>query len=222
MGYIMEDGFTYKVDYQKKEAFLTEADANQIPQHVKLPSEVDGCNLISIMQNAFANNQNLLSIFIPASIQYIGAKAFMNCTNLKSVYVDAEDDSPILNIYNSVFMNCKNLKDIKLRYPTTFKDWCIFEGCEKLHQINTDAIFESIPRRTFFGCKSLKRFSAATIEKIEEESFKGVDLDSFYEFCVIEDISEDFFKSLQNARISCPFESNLTQLAYEGYNVTCP
>ena len=222
MGYITEDGFTYKVDYNKKEAFLTKADDCQISQHVTLPSEVDGCNLISIMQSAFANNQYLLSIFIPASVQYIGAKAFMNCTNLKAVYIDAEDDSPALSIYNSAFMNCKSLNDIKLRYPTIFEDWCIFEGCENLYKINTDAIFHHIPRRTFVGCKKLKKFSAATIEKIEEEAFRDVDLDCFYEFSVIEEISEDFFDALKNARISCPYESNLTPLAYIGYNVTCP
>lgn len=62
---------------------------------------------------AFANNADLISITLPASLTKIGNSAFMNCANLADVIflVDENATNQTLAIEQSAFENCVSLAD---------------------------------------------------------------------------------------------------------------
>lgn len=222
MGYVMTGDLTYKINYDDKTAFVVEA--NNIGREVIIPDEVDGCKVISIMKEAFKDNLDVVIVTIPTTVEFIGAKAFMNCINLKTVIIkntENFENNVTLNMYSAVFANCTNLTNVDLRYPTKFMDWSIFENCVNLENISTDCILGNVPSRTFDGCVKLRSFCAAGIETIEEKAFRNVILARFDEFGEIQEFSEDFMQALKLAKISCPQNSNLAPLAYSGYDVSC-
>lgn len=221
MGYVITGDLTYKINYDNKTAFVVEA--NNIGREVIIPEEVNGCKVISIMKEAFKDNLDVVIVTIPTTVEFIGAKAFMNCINLKTVIVENTKDykdNVTLNVYSAVFANCTSLTNVSLRYPTALKDWSIFENCVNLEHVSTDCIRGNIPCKTFDGCVKLRNFCAAGIEIIEEKAFQSVLLSRFDEFGEIQEFSEDFVQALKLAKISCPHNSNLTPLAYSGYNVS--
>ncbi|GEM_PF-5550301 len=57
--------------------------------HIDLPSEIDGYHVESIQAHAFYNNTALTSIFIPASIDFIGEHAFKE-TAIETIYVEVD------------------------------------------------------------------------------------------------------------------------------------
>ncbi len=222
MGYVMTGELTYKLNYDDKTAFVVEA--NNIGKEVIIPEEVNGCKVISIMKEAFKDNLDVVIVTIPATVEFIGAKAFMNCINLKTVIIkntENYENNVILNMYSAVFFNCTNLTDVELRYPTKFMDWSIFENCVNLENITTDCILGNVPCRTFDGCVKLKNFCATGVETIEEKAFRNVILFHFNELGEIQEFAEDFPQALRLAKISCPKNSNLISLAYSGFDVSC-
>ena len=50
-----------------------------------IPSTVEGMTVIEVGPNAFMGNETLVSIDLPDTIQYIRARAFMGCTNLREM-----------------------------------------------------------------------------------------------------------------------------------------
>ena len=165
MGYVMTGELTYKLNYDDKTAFVVEV--NNVGREVIIPEEVNGCKVISIMKEVFKDNLDVVIVTIPATVEFIGAKAFMNCINLKTVIIKNTEDyenNVTLNMYSAVFANCTNLTNVDLRYPTKFMDWSIFENCVNLENISTDCILGNIPSRTFDGCVKVKLNSGDHID----------------------------------------------------------
>jgi hypothetical protein len=65
-----------------------------------------------ILSYQFSSRNDLIDVVIPKSVIRLGAGAFYNCPNLKSVIF--EEDSCLKYIDNSVFQNCKKLEVIDL------------------------------------------------------------------------------------------------------------
>ncbi|MCC8110477.1 MAG: leucine-rich repeat domain-containing protein [Ruminococcus sp.] len=52
---------------------------------VVIPEEIDGCSIVEIADNAFAENTTIESVDIAESVTIIGDCAFSNCTSLTTV-----------------------------------------------------------------------------------------------------------------------------------------
>lgn len=50
-----------------------------------IPSEIDGTAVKEIKYNAFMDNTNLVSVYIPDSVEKIGVRTFCRCTELGRV-----------------------------------------------------------------------------------------------------------------------------------------
>lgn len=94
-----------------------------------IPYEIDGFYVKGIKDNAFSENVNMRYLYIPGTVDTIGSKAFLNCFNLKEVYMPngntiISDDAFNAYVYNSIdgkeYILDKSL-DIML-YSTTGSD----------------------------------------------------------------------------------------------------
>lgn len=89
-----------------------------------------GKNKTVIEENEFSDNKDLTEIVIAKTVERIGAGAFYNCTNLRSVYF--EEGSEFKYLDNSVFQNCKNLEFINLPDTLIYIHAHSFWNCLKL------------------------------------------------------------------------------------------
>ena len=62
-------------------------------KHVVIPQKYNGLPVTEIREGAFAYNKNIEAVFVPSTLQSIGARAFECCRNLKYVGVGLEDES---------------------------------------------------------------------------------------------------------------------------------
>ena len=127
-----------------------------------------GCDLTGalILDNAramgdyaFAGNQNLKSVKIPATLRSIGGYAFSGDKNLKSVTVYAES----VKYGPYVFERCESLSSITI------------DGSEE-NIINTSVI----PEGAFWGCKALKNITVGKdVNVIGESAFAKAGITAF-------------------------------------------
>ncbi len=114
-------------------------------QTLTIPSAIDGKKVDAIAASAFAEREDLTSVFIPASVSAIGAGAFEDCKNLKTVNIP---------IFVSVI------------------EASTFEGCESLEAVSLPASVIAIGERAFYGCKSLDSLTITkNVTDIGEDAF---------------------------------------------------
>lgn len=73
---------------------------------VLIPSRVGGSEVTSISEDAFSNNDLIESVTLPATIDYIGSRAFSGCENLQVVYSSSLEP---VTVEPSAFANCPKL-----------------------------------------------------------------------------------------------------------------
>jgi hypothetical protein len=131
----------------------------------------DGVGIIpegttKIVDYAFCNCNDLLSISIPDSITEIGMSPFSSCANLHTV----ELPNSITYLKKCRFSNCTSLKTITL--PESLTNICDFDhsGIEKI-TIPSSVI--EIGRYVFEACNSLKSVVIkGPVAKIEDNAFR--------------------------------------------------
>jgi len=131
----------------------------------------DGVGIIpegttKIVDYAFCNCNDLLSISIPDSITEIGMSPFSSCANLHTV----ELPNSITDLKKCRFSNCTSLKTITL--PESLTNICDFDhsGIEKI-TIPSSVI--EIGRYVFEACNSLKSVVIkGPVAKIEDNAFR--------------------------------------------------
>ncbi len=92
--------------------------------NVEIPSSIDGYTVTVIGNNAFEDNDNLISVTIPDTVTTIYKEAFAYCSNLQNITLP----NSIEMIYYRAFRGCTNLKN--MHYQGTADEWVkiIFDG----------------------------------------------------------------------------------------------
>ncbi|MDE6289704.1 MAG: leucine-rich repeat domain-containing protein, partial [Ureaplasma sp.] len=108
-------------------------------------------NCRSINQDAFRNNNTIVSITIPKNVTSIGKWAFYNCSKLKNVYIDAN----ISILDDNVFTSCKELTKVTLPEGLTTIGLDCFYNCWKLSSINIPSTLTTLVHGVFCNCVSL-------------------------------------------------------------------
>lgn len=139
----------YSYDEKTKTAIVISCTKDETVQSVKIPQKTvyDGVlyNIMGIGAGAFKDCTNLKTITIPPGVTQIGSEAFMGCSNIKSIVVP---DS-VTAIGTGAFAECTTLSSAKI----------------------PDRLTE-IPDRAFSGCVALKSFKMpGNVEKIGEKAF---------------------------------------------------
>lgn len=84
---------------------------------LEIPSSIDGYTVTVIGNNAFENNNNLISVTIPDTVTTIFKEAFAYCSNLQNITLP----NSIEMIDYGVFRDCINLKN--MYYQGSADDW---------------------------------------------------------------------------------------------------
>ncbi len=58
---------------------------------VEIPRIYNGKEVVGILPNAFADNKNIKSVYIPSTVTVVGEGAFFGCAKLEKIYLEAEE-----------------------------------------------------------------------------------------------------------------------------------
>ena len=138
-----------------------------------------GDTVVSIANDAFKNNEALVSVEIPDTVTYIGQMTFERCKNLKTVRFPKTGAQPlVLGLYcfnesgieavdmsqtyvetitAHAFYGCKSLKTVKLKGVTTVGNFA-FMSCTALTSVIHTGELNNVGERAFYGCTALTVF----------------------------------------------------------------
>ena len=155
----MKQKLCVQIEYRKTEQGICIVKMHGRCAEVRIPEMIDGLPVVAVAEKAFAvkeelpaaepedeldaeivfvtgfsgemaDGQALRRVFLPDSVETIGAYAFHGCSQLERVSLPAK------------------LREISLR---------MFDGCGSLEQVNLPAGLKAIGDYAFYGCGSLKK-----------------------------------------------------------------
>ncbi len=131
--------------YEITDGEVTITGCNKSATTVEIPSEIEGCPVTSIGDQAFSFCENLTSITIPDSVADIDEYAFGKCTSLTSVTIP---DS-VTSIGVGVFEKCTSLTSITIPDSVTSIGDMAFLDCDSLKSITIPDSVTSIGYMAF-------------------------------------------------------------------------
>lgn len=186
----LSDGLKYQINGAM--GYVVIQGYNGEAAKIDIPSMIEGFPVKKIAGEAFEENDKLMEVVIPDSVDEIGNKAFAKMPYLSNVVLSAN----IKTLEVQMFRECPQLKTVVLSDSVTEIGAGAFYKCENLKNINMpknlkkigseafeysgiegismpDTV-ESIGRKCFAGCSSLchVRFSKC-MKEISELSFGG-------------------------------------------------
>ena len=142
----------------------------EISGDIEIPENINGTQILSIGNNAFSNQNNLLSVTIPNTITNIDTSAFEGCSYLQSVTLSTN----LIAIGSSAFKGCASLESISIPNSVTHIDTSAFEGCSYLQSVTLSNNLIAIGSSAFKGCASLARITIPnTVTNIDTSAFEG-------------------------------------------------
>ena len=126
-------------------------DTGKTQTELVIPYKINGKNITTIGNNAFARCSSLTSINIPNSATSIGSGAFNGCTGLTSIDIP----NSVISIGAYAFSGCTSLTSVKLPNNLTSIDIHVFNGCTGLTSIDIPNSVTDIGMSVFSGCTSL-------------------------------------------------------------------
>ena len=139
---------------------------SHIPQNetnLVIPNTVDG-----IPAWIGADIPNVVSLYIPSSVKYIGEYAFSNHKSLKNVVIEPG----VQTIGNNVFMGC-DITSIDLPDTLVSMGESVFWFCGKLKEAKIPGSLTKVPDKTFEECTSLRNVTLGEgIEELGSEVFQ--------------------------------------------------
>jgi hypothetical protein len=103
---------------------------------VTIPSNLGGCSIIAIGDDAFLLCTNLSSLTVSDSVISIGSSAFQWCTNLSNVTIGAY----VTTIGANAFEGCNSLTNLTMGKIVSYIGNHVFDGCTSLTAITVDAL----------------------------------------------------------------------------------
>ena len=137
-----ESAFSYTTG---SDGTVTITKYNGSASNVEIPNAIAGKAVTAIGDEAFSENENLLSVTIPASVKTIGDYAFDVCYNLASV----KFNEGLETIGEGAFELCVSITNIK--FPNSLKtiDMGAFFACDGLDFVNIPANVTSVGDAAF-------------------------------------------------------------------------
>ena len=119
---------------------------------LEIPSSINGKPVKSIASEAFAGKEDLVEIFIPASITEIGEGAFEDCTALVTINFP----NSLTEIAANTFSGCTSLKSVIIPANITAVGDNAFKGCKNLEKITISKSTTDFGKNVFKNCKNIK------------------------------------------------------------------
>ncbi len=126
---------------------------------------------VSIGFNAFQNCENLKTVKLPETVDYVASGMFTRCVSLESISIPAGWES----VPSKLCYYCSGLRDLDLGNVITIANSAFF-CCESLENIVWSSQLETIDWNVFYECKSLETLELPeSLVSIDDYSFSGCD-----------------------------------------------
>lgn len=194
-----DDGtLTYK---KLSNTTVSVTDCVESATHISIMPKIDGYDVVSIGEEAFANCTSLQGLTIPDSVTEIGSAAFYGCTALESLTVP---DS-VTKIESGTFFNCSALTNLTLGGKTTDIGDMAFGYCTSLETVALPETVENMGNQVFYYCTALDDISIPDkVTELGSYTFYGcLALKSFEVPANLEDIGAMSF-------VACPSLETIT------------
>lgn len=129
---------------------------------IVIPETYEGQPVVGIANGAFANNEAIVQVVIPASVKRIGNSAFERCLNL----ADVTFAEGLEVIGEKAFMYCISLDTVIIPDSVTTVSTGAFMACYNLTEATLGAGLKKLSNDVFFECYSLEVVDI--MSKIEE------------------------------------------------------
>ncbi|MGN1328462.1 MAG: S8 family serine peptidase [Eubacterium sp.] len=141
---------------------------------VKVPNEIDGCEVQEIGKYCFMGNKDIETIILPESVVKIDEYAFANCPNLKTVIATG-----VTKCCRYAFYQCENLVNVEIP-NLTYANTGLFKNCISLETAKLGTLTE-IDNHAFYGCENLKLVKTTDDNiSFSINTFKDCDLLTLY------------------------------------------
>ena len=191
---------------------------------VVIPPTANGRIVAGIGYNAFKHQTQMESIVLPNTMVYIGALAFEECYDLKSV-----DLGNVMLIGEMAFCSCFSLKDLKIPESLVYCGYDAFSGCDIDHPLYNSHYFLYFPQNyaTTYSIPegietigvsafSLTRIENVTfpksLKRIEEHAFDGSNLKSLNLPSSLTTIGKNAFCQCYDLTTSITIPSSVTEM----------
>ncbi len=162
------EAFEYEVNDDGKSIKITSY--RGLGSSVKIPSAIDGREVIGIGKSAFASCSQIEVLSIPVSVAEIDELAFSGCSQIKEISIPDE----VTEIGRMAFANCTSLKIVNFGEKLKKVDDYAFMGCTSLSELLLPASTEEIGRYAFFNCHSLANPGALSkVRSVGEYAFEN-------------------------------------------------
>ncbi len=157
------NGIAYNFNSESRECSVTSLPNSEYSGDVVIPETVvyDGTkySVTSIGESAFEGCTGLISVTIPNLVTSMDRYVFRNCSNLETIYYNAENCSGI-GFYiaggaGNWLNGCTKLKKVVIGEKVKSIPECFCLGCESLISMNIPNSVTSIGESAFEGCIGL-------------------------------------------------------------------
>ena len=133
-----------------------------------IPSTYEGEPVVMIGMNAFKNQTQLTSVYIPDSITFAGHACFLGCTNLTSVRL-----SPNMPTINTYMFSQSGLTSVEIPEGVTYVAGSAFRA-SKLESVSFPTTLTSIGPNAFRACRSLTAVTLPdNVQSLAHATFNG-------------------------------------------------
>jgi len=127
----------------------------------------DNLGITEIGEEAFAGNNNIISVIIPEGVTIIRSVAFVYCGNLSSISLP----NSLKTIGFRSFQACSSLSSITIPNSVTLIENWAFSGCSSLTSITIPKSLEYLGIMNFDGCSKLKSINV----DVENEIYSSIE-----------------------------------------------
>ena len=225
--------YTYSL-LANKTAVITKYNGNAT--QVAIPASLNGSLVARIGDSAFKGNVMIEGVSIPKSVEYINARAFANCSCLKTVTLN----EGLKNIAYGAFYQCTSLKSIVIPSTVTsvgsgingaFEDcsgltsvtlkgkWIgdsMFEGCSSLKSVTIPKNVTRVGHSAFKSCSSLEKVVCEAAGSIGNSAFEDCPYLTSITLKNTTSIGQETFAGLTITKIDIP--ATCTQIGYQAFS----
>lgn len=180
----MKEKLSIQIEYEKTEGGVVLKRLYGRCAELHIPAEIEGLPVVAVAENAFATKQEaplaesgaeketslsfvteppaeiaagqaLRRVFLPDTIERIGAYAFSGCAALERVHLPEK----LTAVSNRLFDGCAALQEISLPAAVKSIGDYAFYGCERLKALHLPEGVESIGKYAFYNCRKMEKIN---------------------------------------------------------------
>ena len=186
--------------------------SDEMDTEIIIPTDLDGCPVKTIEENAFSSCTDLTSVTIPNSITSIGRGAFYGC-GLASVTIP----NSVTSIGDDAFYECRDLTSVKIGNGIASIGYRLFSDCENLTSVKMGKNVSSIGKYAFNGCSSLASITLPDVlESIGDFAFRVCGLTSVSIPGSVQTIGQEAFRGCGNLA-TVGLEDGLTAIGKDAF-----